>query len=327
MLAATPCMGEEIKRIVLLETMPVKVVLDHTHWFKTQMRDLGYREGVNMELTVLNATGVQERADSLLEEALANNKPNLLVTNATMASKAGVKLLQGTGIPQLFFTVSDPVGAGIIEKVGIATGKNITGRVHTTNRETKITLALRLIRGSTNNRPIRIGFIHSTYPSAIGDLRELKAAAAKNKDVKFISHAIEYRQIPEELNTMIKELPGALKRLEGKIDYLWEPLGPFGESSQYNQFLQDHASVPVIFGATKESAELGALMFLTSDPEAEGRETALLADKILKGADPGTIPVVPPLKFKLGLNLSTAQKMGIVIHPSILKLAGKNIYR
>ena len=68
-------------------------------------------------------------------------------------------------------------------------------------------------------------------------------------------------------------------------------------------------------------------MHITPNLEAAGREVALLADKILKGKDPGQIPVTPPLKFDLGFNLSTALKLKIVIPPDMLKLAGKNIYR
>jgi len=69
------------------------------------------------------------------------------------------------------------------------------------------------------------------------------------------------------------------------------------------------------------------LMFVAPEPEADGREVAILADRILKGEKPGSIPVIPPFKFRLGVNLTTAEKMGILVPPDILKLAGKNVYR
>ncbi len=45
------------------------------------------------------------------------------MSNATLASQTAAKLLDGTNIPQLFFTVSDPVGAGLVKSIGLSTGK------------------------------------------------------------------------------------------------------------------------------------------------------------------------------------------------------------
>jgi putative ABC transport system substrate-binding protein len=108
------CMGNDLKRIFLLETMSVKVVIERSHWFRVQMKELGYREGINMTLKVLKANGSYERAESLLNSALAENKPDLVETNGTLASKAAAKILGDSNIPQLFLTVSDPVGAGLV---------------------------------------------------------------------------------------------------------------------------------------------------------------------------------------------------------------------
>ena len=317
----------ELKQIILLETMDVKVIRDRSHWFKVQMKELGYIEGVNMELIVLKANGRPELAESLLKASLKKRKPDLVVTNATLASQAGVKILQGTTIPQLFITVSDPVGSKIVEKIGVPTGKNITGRVHNITRETKLRLVLKLIGDKVKTRPIRFGYIHSTYPSSMGDLRQLKALAENNPNITFVPYAIPYREFPKNMDYMLKKLTIGLKELDGKIDFLWEPLGPFAESIEYQKLLKEKATVPVVYGVNRESAKTGALMYLAPDAEAEGREVGILADRILKGEDPGKISVIPPIKFNLGLNITTAQEMDIIIPPDILKLAKKNIFR
>lgn len=306
--------------------MPVKVVLDRSHWFRIQMKELGYHEGLNMELTILKANGNFSLAESLLKAALEEKQPDLVMTNATLASKAGIKLLKGTNIPQLFFTVSDPVGAGLVEQIGIPTGKNITGRVHNITRETKIKLVLKLIADDIKTRPIRMGYIHSTYPSSAGDIKQLKAIAEINNDITFVTYEIPYKDFPENIGYMLNELSKGLKQLEGKVDYFWEPLGPFAESIEYNKLLKSRAKVPVVYGVNRQSAQTGALMYIAPDAEAEGREVGLLADKILKGAQVGEIEVIPPIKFNLGINMTTAQKMGIVIPPDILKLAKDNIF-
>lgn len=319
-------MGKDFKRIILLETMDVKVVRDRSHWLKVQLKDLGYREGVNMELLVLKANGSAEHAEALLQEALDKDTPDLVVSNATLASKAAAKLLKGTNIPQLFVTVSDPIGAGLVEKTGVPSGKNITGRVHNITRETKVKLVLRLIQGKVITRPIRFGYIHSSYPSSVGDIRQLKAIAENNKDITFISYEITYKKFPENIDYMLEELAKGLKQLEGEIDFLWEPLEPFAESIEYNKLLQSQATVPVVYGVNRESAQIGALIYLAPDPEGEGREVGVLADKILKGEPAGNIPVIPPVKFNLGINVTTAQKMNIVVPPDILRLARGNIF-
>ena len=125
---------------------------------------------------------------------------------------------------------------------------------------------------------------------------------------------------------MLKELSKGLKQLDGKIDFLWEPIGPFAESREYNKLVMEETTVPVVYGANKSSSQVGALIYLTPDAESDGREVALLADRILNGEDPGEIPVIPPIKFNLGINLTTAQKLNIIVPPDILKLAKGNIF-
>ena len=52
----------------------------------------------------------------------------------------------------------------------------------------------------------------------------------------------------------------------------------------------------------------------------------MLADAILRGKDPGTIPAAPPDAFELGINLDTALLNNMVVPPDLLELAGEQIY-
>ena len=185
----TSVLATETKRVILIETMPVPAVLEHSKWFQIQLQELGYEAGKNLHLTVLKANGDRQLAETLLSAELAKEQSELIATIATLASQTAVKLLK------------------------------------------------------------------------------------------------------------------------------------------YTQTLLENSNVPIVLGTKLDSVKMGALMHVTPNLEASGRETALLADKILKGEDPGQIPVAPPLHFDVGLNLTTALRLKIVIPPDMLQLAGEHVYR
>ena len=73
-------------------------------------------------------------------------------------------------------------------------------------------------------------------------------------------------------------------------------------------------------------AEEGGLLSLgVDDLAAVARGGADYIDRILKGAKVAELPVVLPSKFTLGVNLKTAEQLGITIPPSILPRADEVI--
>lgn len=319
--------SSEAPRVILLETMTLPLVQEHSKWFLRQMSEMGYEEGKSIRLALLNAEGSTERAEKLLNDAIKEEKALLVVTNATLASKVAKKLLSGTGTPLLFFGVSDPVGAGLIEAVGKATGSNITGKVHNVPRDTIVELILRSINTATRTGPVRFGYIHSDYPSSRGDIKGLQAAARKREDVLFVTRRIPYLQGDKGKAMMQRVALDAIGEIEGKVDFWWQPRGPLGINPDFTKLLLTRSSVPIVYGATMKSVKMGALINIGTDPETQGRETAIIADSILKGQDAGTIPPTRPGRFQVGLNLATVLELKLAIPSEVMRLAEDNIYR
>jgi putative ABC transport system substrate-binding protein len=75
----------------------------------------------------------------------------------------------------------------------------------------------------------------------------------------------------------------------------------------------------------KAYVEAGGLMSYGGDFDDLYRRAAVYVDKILKGANPGDLPVQQATKFEFVINLKAAKQIGLTIPPRVLERANQVI--
>lgn len=325
-LVLVPSAQAESRKIVILETMPIPVIKEHSRAIKQSFAEFAAKNGDTYEIEILEGMGTKDRAAKLLKKSVQKNRPDLVITIATFATQAAKEVLSGTDIPILFCVVIDPVGADIIDTVGAASGTNISGVVYKQQHNTKVEMVTRLLRHTHQDSVLKIGVIGSDYPSSLSDLRALEKIASVSDNLEFVTYIYPYKPIPEGLPEMLGHIQKGIDSIKDEVDFFWEGSGPMSEIVEASQILINSGK-PVILGYTPKVIEMGVLMAVVTDFRDTGLQLVEMADKVFKGTDVGTIPVTIPRKFKLYLNMKTAEKHGLRIPSHLLMIAGENIFR
>ncbi|WP_031480569.1 ABC transporter substrate-binding protein [Maridesulfovibrio frigidus] len=312
------------KKVIILETMTAPLVQDMTDSFLDHLQSLGYQSNEDYQIVRLNAEGNAENAETLLRKELEKGQPDLVVSVATYATKAAVKLLGNTNVPIVFIAVSDPIGSGIVKDVGKPTGTNITGIVFSVSEKTIIKMVLKTFSNCPKKRPLRFGVVYSGYHSAVGDARRLKEAAMDNPDIQFVFKKVAFRPGKEGEDPMLQAAAQAMRSLEGQVDFMWQPSDYMGALPQSSEVFAKASPVPIGFTRYIRSLEKGALLRIVPSIVGSGVAAAQIVDSIWHGANPDSIPVKAPPTMDIGLNLSTMKNLNLVIPIEIMEFAKDN---
>ena len=110
-----------------------------------------------------------------------------------------------------------------------------------------------------------------------------------------------------------------------RCEALYVASGPLGPAKRARIIaLAAESGLPAIYSFGIFPAE-GGLMSFAADHADLFRRAAGFVDKILKGTNPAAVPVEPPRKFNLTVNLKTAKALGLHIPPEILASADEVI--
>jgi putative ABC transport system substrate-binding protein len=306
-LAARAQQLERMRRIGFLGSATLLVESQRVAAFVQRLRQLGWIENRNVAIEYRWAEGRTERFTELAAE-FARLKVDLIVaatTPAVIAAKQATSV-----IPIVIATANDPVGTGLVASLA-RPGGNVTGLSNqmADTAAKRLELLREVVPGL--RRLAILGNVGN--PGAVLDTREAQAAASA---LGLEATTLEIRRA-EEIAPLFEALKGA--------DALYVASDPLLNTNRIRiNTLALGARLPTMHGV-RDYVEAGGLMSYGPSIVDQYRRAADYADKILRGAKPGEIPVEQPTKFDLVINLTTAKALGLNISDNLLTLADEVI--
>lgn len=270
--------------------------------FVRGLAELGYVEGTNVELLRRYADGRFESLPALAAD-LVQRKVDVIVCMSTLAAQAAREATRS--IPIVFATVADPVAEGFAQSLA-RPGRNVTG---ISNVGTELAAKQLQILKDAFPATSRVAVcIAPRAPHAAAQFAGLEAAA-RGMGIDVLAIQIRRR---EDVDPVLGQLRN------WRADALYVMQG--AENSAVRTLLVEFAArlrAPAIF-PQRNYAEEGGLISYGSNFDANYRRAAAYVDRILKGANPGELPIEQPTQFELVVNLRTARSLGIAIPQPLL---------
>jgi putative ABC transport system substrate-binding protein len=278
--------------------------------FRLGLRELGDVEGNTFTLLLRYAEGRSERLPELARD-LVSLKVDVIVTSTDVAI-AAVKRETRT-IPTVMAVSGDPVGTGFVASLA-RPGGNVTGLsgVSPELSGKRLELLKQVVPGLA-----RVAFLwNPDLRSAVLDYKETEATASSlHLELQSVEISAAgdvgraFSVLTGQRAQALVVAPGSAVMLSNRAEILALTL---------------KNRLPAMF-PVKEWVVEGGLMSYGPSLPAMYRRAAAYADKILKGAKPGDLPVERPTKFELAINLKTAKALRLTIPSSLLQRADQVI--
>ena len=296
----------KIFRIGVLDVLGMASNEANLSAFRQGLEELGYVEGQNVVIEYRSADGRPERFPDLATE-LVRLKVDVIVTRGTSAA-LGAKHVTDT-IPIVMASSGDPVFAGLVTSLA-RPGANVTG-LHLMTPPSLAGTRLRLLKEVIPGLS-RVGVLLDS-----GDVY----SRLMMKEIETVAH-----EIGVQLHSVDTRRPADFDRafeaaILDRVDALITVEGVLTATDLSR--IVDFAAMsrlPAIYGL-REFVDAGGLMAYGTDLRDLFRRAATYVHRILNGAKPGDLPVEPPAKFELAINLKTAKALGLTIPPSLLRRA------
>jgi putative ABC transport system substrate-binding protein len=276
--------------------------------FVKRLHELGWIEGRTVAIEFRWAEGRDQRYTEIAAE-FVRLKVDVIVLSGTVGARAAK---QATSvIPIVFATAADPVGTGLVASLA-RPGGNTTGlSLQFTELAGK---RLELLREVLPNLRRLAIMANVGAPGAVLEMAEVQATARTfGLDVA----ALEIRRS--------EDVPAAFAALNGRAQALYVCADPLLTNDRIRiNTLALGARLPTMYGI-RDHVEAGGLMSYGANFPDLFRRAAEFADKILRGAKPGDIPVEQPTRFDLVINLITAKALGLDVPPMLLARADEVI--
>jgi len=276
--------------------------------FQNKMTELGYIVGRNVKYMFEGFPVRGSNLDAVLIK-MVESKVDLIFTAGTPTGIAAHRITSGTNIPVIFGVIADPIAAGVLNDLA-SPGGNMTGVKLGDNQARRLQFLVELAPDIK----------HILIPYNPDDAASFSAVeqvnnVASDLGVKIV---LKWAHNDQEVFELLNNIPESL-------DAIFLVPG-----TTVNIHLQDVLSVArrrklPVSGPSLAQVEEGAVIAYGYNHYEAGRQAARIANQVLKGADPGKLPV-ETAEFFMAVNLKAAEEIDRQVPYSILQQA-KTIIR
>jgi len=296
--------GGSVKKIGIVQIVEHPSLNTIRESFIEQLEKNGFKDGENITIDYQNAQNDQTNLKTITKK-FVSNKYDLIVAIATPSAQAAAG--ETKDIPVLFSAVTDPVSAELVESLE-KPGGNVTGTSDVVSATKIMELAMRITPDIKT-----IGALYnSSEINSISVIDELKDYAQNNG-----------LTVVEATVTSSSEVQQAVQSLVGKCDAIFSPIdNTIASAMPVVAQVANKAKIPVYVGADSMVKDGGLATYGINYP-ALGRETADMAAEILRGKNPGDMPVRTITEVDIYINKATAEEIGITIPEDVLSEAAE----